>query len=335
MRRMRRTDAVRAAAIALSALVAACSGCKSPSSGATVDAAGTASGQLTPEQAAQVLARVGDRVITLGDFEAALEHMDQFDRMRYQAPDRRKELLQEMIDVMLLADEAREKGFDKDPVTQQEMREILRDAMLKRARVGVPTPSEIPVEEARAYYEAHRAEFQEPERRRVSVIVLASETGAAAVLEQARKATPVQWGELVRTKSVDPGAKASVPPEMAGDLGFVSPPGDMHGTNTRVAEEVRAAVFEVSKAGDVAGHVVKAGGKAYVVKMTSRTEPHDRTFEEAERGIRVKLAQDRIRAREDALLDDLRKQFPVTIDEAALAQVKVELPTVDAGADAR
>ena len=101
MRRMRRTDAVRVAAIAVFALVTACSGCKSPSSGATVDAAGTASGQLTPEQAAQVLARVGDRVITLGDFEAALEHMDQFDRMRYQAPDRRKELLQEMIDVML------------------------------------------------------------------------------------------------------------------------------------------------------------------------------------------------------------------------------------------
>ena len=342
MRGSGRRDAARAAAVAFIAvscgvlvLLTGCDGCKSSSSAAAVDAAGTASGQLTPEQAAIVLAKVGDRTITLGDYEAALEHMDQFDRMRYQAPDRRKELLQEMIDVMLLADEAREKGYDKDPVTQQETREILRDAMLKRARVGVPTPNEIPAEEVRAYYEAHRSEFQEPERRRVSVIVLPGDAGAAAVLEQARKATPVQWGELVKQRSVDPQAKASVPPEMAGDLGFVAPPGDTHGTNLRVPEEVRAAVFEGGRPGDVVGHLVKTGGKVYVVKLTSRTEPHDRTFEESERGIRVKLAQDKLRAREDALLDDLRKQYPVTIDEGALAQVKVELPAVDAGADAR
>src|ERR1700722_2653054 len=115
-----------------------CSGCQASSSAgpASLQAdAGPvlASGVLTAEQAAQVLARVGDRTITLGDFEAALEHMDEFDRLRYQAPERRKELLGEMIDVMLLADEARDKGYDKDPVTQQEIREILRDAVLKKA----------------------------------------------------------------------------------------------------------------------------------------------------------------------------------------------------------
>src|SRR5580692_6323338 len=108
-------------ATALLSANAGCSSCKSSSSAAAeTDASALAIGTLTPEQAAQVLARVGDRTITLGDFEAALEHMDQFDRMRYQAPERRKELLAEMIDVMLLADEAREKGYDRDPVTQQE-----------------------------------------------------------------------------------------------------------------------------------------------------------------------------------------------------------------------
>jgi parvulin-like peptidyl-prolyl isomerase len=327
--------AARVAVLALASLTVACSGCKSSSSGPSVDAAGTASGELTPGQAAQVLAHVGDRVITLGDFEAALEHMDQFDRMRYQAPERRKELLGEMIDVMLLADEAREKGFDKDPVTQQEMREILRDAMLKHARQGVPTPNEIPQEEVRAYFDAHKVEFTDPERRRVSVIELATEAAAAAVLEPARKASPAQWGELVRTKSIDVGAKAPIPSDMAGDRGFVAPPGDARGANPRVPDEVRAAVFEVGKPGEVLGRVVKAGGRAYVVKMTSRTEGHERTFEEAERSIRVKLAQDKIRAREEVLLDELRKQFPVTIDEAALAQVEVSLAAVDAGADAR
>jgi peptidyl-prolyl cis-trans isomerase C len=314
---------------------AGCSSCKSSSSvGPQADGA-AAIGQLTSEQAAQVLARVGDRTITLGDFEATLEHMDQFDRMRYQAPERRKELLGEMIDVMLLADEARDKGYDRDPVTQQEIREILRDAILKKAREGAPQPNEIPVEEVRAYYEQHRADFHDPERRRVSAIVLASDAAAQSTLESARKATATQWGELVRTRSVDAAAKATTPLDLAGDLGFASPPGDTHGTNTRVPEEVRVAVFALDKVGDVAPRVVHSGGKLYVVKLTGRTDPRDRTFEESERPIRVKLAQDDIRAREDALLEELKKQFPVQIDEAALAQVQVQLPPVDAGADAR
>lgn len=335
MRRPGRRNAFCALALTLAASTGGCSSCKSPSSSPAVDAGGVASGALTPEQAAQVLARVGEHTVTLGDFEASLEHMDQFDRMRYQAPERRRELLSEMIDVMLLADEAREKGYDKDPVTQQEMREILRDAMLKKARDGAPTPAGIPAEEAHAYYDAHRADFREPERRRISAVVLATEPAANAALDAARKGTPAQWGELVRTKSIDTYAKATVPLEMAGDFGFVSPPGDARGANARVPEEVRAGVFAVEKVGDLLPRVVAASGKYYVVKMSGRTEGHDRTFEEAERQIRVKLAQDAIRAREEALLDELRKQFPVKIDEAALAQVVVAVPAVDAGPDAR
>src|SRR5262249_45583676 len=109
--------------------------------------AGARAGGLTAEEAAQVLARVGDHTITLGDYVAALEHMSQFDRMRYRAPERRKDLLREMIDVMLLADEARERGYDKDPITEQEIREIIRDAYFARAREAAPTPAEIPDQE--------------------------------------------------------------------------------------------------------------------------------------------------------------------------------------------
>jgi peptidyl-prolyl cis-trans isomerase C len=330
---MRPRSRIRAAgglALALASIGVA--GCKSRSSSAAADAGGVASGALTPEQAGQVLARVGERTITLGEFQAALEHMDQFDRMRYQSPERRKELLGEMIDVALLADEAREKGYDQDPVTQQELREILRDAMLEKAREGVPAPNEIPVEEVRAYFDAHRADFHDPERRRVSAMALASEAAARATLAAATQATPAQWGEMVRAKSVDTAGSATTPVDMAGDLGFVSPPGDPRGANPRVPEEVRAGVFEVGKVGDVLPRAVKSGGKYYILKLTSRTDAHDRTFEEAERQIRVKLAQDKIHAREEALLDDLRKEYPVKIDDGALAQVMVELPAADGGA---
>jgi peptidyl-prolyl cis-trans isomerase C len=327
-----------AAALALAMGV----GCSRPSAStvAPVDG-GVAIGTLSAEEASQVLAHVGDRTITLGDYVAALQHMDQFDRIRYSAPARRRELLGEMIDVVLLAEEARERGYDKDPATQQEVREILRDALLKKAREQAPTPDAIPAPEVAAYFDAHKADFHDPERRRVSAIVLATAPAAASVLEVASRATASQWGELVRSKSIEGQGtgrstaasrpEADGPLDLAGDLGFISPPGDPRGTNVRVPEEVRRAAFEIASVGDVSPRVVPAGGKFYVVKLAGKTDPRDRTLQDADRSIRVKLAQDKAREAEDALVEELRKQYPVEIDEAALAEVRVDVPRADGG----
>jgi parvulin-like peptidyl-prolyl isomerase len=311
-------------AIALAMTLAACSGCTRKVAPADAGAAPSPVAGLTSAQASQVLARVGTRTITVGDFVAALEHMDSFDRIRYQAPERRKELLEEMIDVALLADEARSKGYDKDPEVEQETREILRDAVLKQVRAEAPKPSEIAEAEVRAYYEAHRGDFRDPERRRVSAVVLRNEAAANAALAEARAGSASDWGALVRSRSIDSSAAAGGPPELAGDLGFVSPPGDPRGVNARVPEEVRAAVYEISEVGGVLPRVVAAAGKFYVVRLQSKTPPHDRSLDDAARMIRVKLAQEKMHAREEEFVAGLEKQYPVTIDESALRDVKTE-----------
>src|SRR5260221_10582045 len=117
--------------------------------------------------------------------------------------------------------------------------------MLKEARAGAPQPSEISEVDARAYFEAHKADYKDPERRRVSMIVLKDEPSANAALSQAKGSGAAQWGELVRKLSIDAQAKANVPVDLAGDFGLVSPPGDGRGENPRVPNEVRAAAFEL------------------------------------------------------------------------------------------
>lgn len=320
-------------AAALPLAHAGCKGCDEKPGGGADAGAHAQPRSLTPEQAAQVLATVGEKKITLGDYVAALEHMDQFDRLRYQSPERRKELLDEMINVELLAMEATAKGYDKDALAQQELRAILRDAMLAEARKGVPAPADIPESEARAWFEAHRAEYKDPERRRVSVIVTRDEATAKSVLAEAQKnPSAVAFGGLVKSRSIDPHARDNVPIDLAGDLGIVSPPGDPRGENARVPEPVREAAFAIPEAGGVHGEVVPAGGRFYVVRLTQKLAPHERTFEEAERTIRVKLAQDRLRAKEDELLAELRKTVKVEVDQAAVGSVKVDLGTApDAG----
>jgi hypothetical protein len=67
------------------------------------------------------------------------------------------------------------------------------------------------------------------------------------------------------------------------------------------------------------------------VRFTSKSDAHDRSLADAERSIRVKLAQEKLHAKQEELIDDLRKQYPVRIDEAALATVQVDSPAADAG----
>ena len=325
-----RLRALSALGLALGLAVVACND-KALQNGPRADSGIPQSTALTPEQAAKVLAKVGDRTITLGEFAATLEHMDQFDRLRYQSPERRKELLGEMIDIELLAQEATQKGYDQDPAAQEQVRAILREAVLADLKKGVPSPQDMPEADVRAYFDAHRADYRDPERRRISVIQVKDEATAKSVLAQAEKNTnAAAWGDLVRKFSIDSQAKANVPVDLAGDFGMINPPGDTHTENARVPADLVAPAFEIQNVGDVLNRPVASAGSFYLIRLTQKSPPHDRAFAEAERSIRVKLAEDRIRQKEDDLVADLRKQFPVQIDDSALAQVKVDL--ADAGA---
>ncbi len=65
------------------------------------------------------------------------------------------------------------------------------------------------------------------------------------------------------------------------------------------------------------------------MRLNGVTPPHKRTLAESDRAIRVLLIQEKMAERERALEDDLRKKFPVQIDEGALAAVKVPVMAGD------
>ncbi len=321
---------LRSPMIALAALAfgSAISGCKSCNDHALeVQPADAGSSALTPEQSAKILVRIDDQTITLGDFAAALEHMDPLDRLRYQSPARRRELLNDMINLRLLAKEAHDKGYDQDPQEQEAERQVLRNAMIAEARKGGQTPDQVPAADVHAFFDAHRADYKDPERRRASAIVLGDMATAKQVLEQAKKGgtSPTAFGELVRAKSIDPDAKGNLPVDLVGDLGMISPPGDPRGENPKIKPEMRAALFQIPEIGQIYPQVVVSAGNFYILKLTQKTDPRERSFAEAERTIRAKLSEDSVQRQQDALLAELKTKFPVTIDEAALATVHVDI----------
>jgi hypothetical protein len=312
--------------IALASLGLLAAACNDPALKPPAADAGPAAGGLTPDQAARTVAKVGDRTITLGDYAKTLERMDQYDRLRYQSKERRRELLEEMVDVELLAAEARRLGLDKEPEAQDAVRTILRDAILAQAREGLPTPAQITDQEIRAYYDAHLDKFTEPERRRVAAIVMADKKEAQKVLEAAKKAkTPAEWGDLFfKHSSTAPKQRGPLnPAELAGDLGIVGPLSDPRGANEKVPEPVRARAFELKAVGEIAAELVEFEGRQYVVRLNGITAGHKRSLAEADRAIRVVLIQEKMQERERALEDELKKKFPVEIDDKALESVKV------------
>jgi hypothetical protein len=311
-----------------SAWVLGCSKKKSEPTAAASASASAGPKPLSPELAKKTLAKVGSRVITLGDYAAALERMDPFERMRYQSPDRRRRLLDEMVEVELLAQEALRRGLDKSAETQERMRQVLRDQLLEDIRKGAPAANDIPEAELRAYYDAHKDEFAEPERRRVAAIVLESAAAAKSALARAANADPKAWGELVDQLSTMRTGRASpsAPAELAGDLGIVGPPGHPRGANPRVPDPVREAAFSIAELNKTHSSVVEANGKFYVIRITSKTPGRERKYEESERAIRTAVVQARIREREQALEKDLRGRFPVKVDEAALSKMALPPP---------
>ncbi|MBN1610599.1 MAG: peptidyl-prolyl cis-trans isomerase [Polyangiaceae bacterium] len=305
--------------------VTGCSACEDEKAAEPGPALTKGSRQLTKEQAAQVLARVGDHAITLGEYQAVLERMDRFERLRYQSPDRRADLLNEIIDVELLAEEARRRGLDKRLETQQRMQQVLREEMLRAVRSRVPGPDQIAADEVRRYYSEHKQEFFEPERRRVAHIVMGQRAKAEQVLKEALAASPEQWGQLVRRHSLDRApAGQELPAELAGDMGIVTRPGS-HGAQATVPAAIVAAVFSIDKTGGVFGQLVEVDGKLHVVRMIGKSDARQRSYQEAERAVRVALVRRRVREAEAALEQELRKKYPVSIDQAALKQIEVDL----------
>jgi peptidyl-prolyl cis-trans isomerase C len=312
-------------AIVFASLTAGCS-CEDRSLGGEEEVRDPVTG-LSPSEAKEVLVIVGDRTITLGDYVATLQRMDRFERLRYQSEERQKGLLDEMIEVELLAQEARRRGLDKDPEVELQLAQALRDELLRKLEADLPPPEAIGEREVLDYFRSHQEEFKEPERRRILAIRVGKREIAEEILAKAQGGSGQTWGELAEKHSSNRekvGERGAA--ELAGDLGFVSAPGQPRGENENVPAEVRAAVFGVQKVGDVAAQVVEAEGSFFVVKMGGLSPARDRSLTDAERTIRVELRRRKFLQAEKDLEEGLRKKYPVVIDEAALRAYQPKAP---------
>ena len=241
---------------------------------------------LTEQQAKQPLVVVGDTTITVGEFAEQIAEKSPYLRARYSSPERRRELLDELVKFELLAKEATRRGLDKSEEVERARRQVMVQQMMKAEFEDKVKLSDITDQEIEAYYNAHPDEFNKPAQVRASQIVVKDEAKAKRVLKQLQDAKDDDelFRKLVAELSEDSETKLR-----GGDLQFFSRPSERSEGDPVIADAVAEAAFTLENPGDVHPQPVKTPQGFHIVRLTGKRKALTRTLDHARRPIQNKL----------------------------------------------
>lgn len=302
-----------------------CSSSKKPT--AAAPAPETKKHGLTKEQAAKPLVKIGNSVITVGDFADRMAEQSPFLRQRFTSPERRKEFLDNLVRFELLAAEAQRRGYDKAPEVQQTREQIMIQQLMKRNFEDKVKIEDITDADVQTYFDAHPEEFSKPEQVRASHILMSDRAKAQRILAQilAAPTDAALFRRLADQNNQDTETK-----DRGGDLRFFSRPAERQATDPEVPAPVAEAAFALTETGAVSPELVQSPAGFHIVKLTGRRAALRRTVEDARRSIQNKLLRDR---REKAITDyvaKLRAEANVEEHWENLGDVHIDIP---AGAD--
>ena len=271
---------------------------------------------LDEKDAKLELARVGDEIITVADLSERINKMSKYVRGRYQSLDKKRAMLDSLVETEVLAKEAARRGFAKDP----EVVRMLQQVMIQRLRQKVVEEkvkeSDITDKDVKEFFEKNNAQYFKPATVRVSHILVKDEATANKVLAEvkAKGNDPRAFRDLVQQYSVDEATK-----KRAGDLRYFTK------DEKKVTATVIEASFKMEKVGDVAGPV-KSDQGFHVLKLVHKRAEVNRTAEDPQvkQQIVTRLVRDRRREALEAFRKDLRAKAKITVHEDRLAALKVD-----------
>lgn len=284
---------------------------------------------LTKAQAAELLVKVGDREITVGEFAERLADQSPYLRARYNTPERRREFLDNLVRFELLAQEAERRGLDQLPEVQRTRKQVMIQQMMRERFEDRIQLSDVTDEEIRAYYEAHLDEFNKPEQVRASHILIKNRATAQRVLRQLLAAPDdmTLFRELADRYNEDPETSRG---SRHGDLRFFGRDGSRSGnTGEEEADRVPAAVaeaaFGIERIGGVYPELVETPEGFHIIKLTGRRAALRRTLEEARRPIQNRLWRQKREQAVEEFVAQLRREANVEENPAALDSVQIDV----------
>ena len=307
-------SSMRSKRVLITLLVVAALGCKKQAEQTPTDDEWPKHG-LTEEQASEVLAEVGDRVITVGELADRLAAQSPYLQARFESPERRKELLDNLVRYELLVYEAKRRGYEDDPEVVRARRNIMIQELIKQEVDEPLEANPVTDEEVQASYDVNPTEFDRPAQVRASHIFVTDKKKGEAILKKVKKGDKGGFSRIARESSEDEATAAN-----GGDLGFFTSDAN------EPAAALREAAFSLEHVGDITPTLIAEGGGYHIVMLTAKRAELKRTYAQAKRAIRHRLTRERKEAAMAALTERLRKEIDVEVDYEALDDVKVETP---------
>ena len=278
---------------------------------------------LTPEQAAKVVAKVGDRTITVGEITRQINRLSPYIRRRWAAPEKRKEFLENLINVELLSQEAEKQGLGKDnPEIQRTVNQTMIRMMMKNDLEKELVPAKIEEDVLKAEYEKEKDKYQRPPQVRASQIVVKTKSEAEKLIAEL-KAKPTDnrlFREKARELSLD-----EVTKQRGGDLGYFSESGGRDG-EPQIDEKVRKAAWQIEKTGDIADEPIETKDGFHIVKLTNKRPELNRPFESVKKMIEGRLIREKRREALEKFVADLKAKAKIEIFEDNLAKLSLPEP---------
>jgi parvulin-like peptidyl-prolyl isomerase len=283
-------------------------------------------GSRASADSGQVLAVVGTGTITVEEFKARLSEQPAFVRARFDSPEKKRELLDNLIQQELLAQEARRRGVDKDPEIQATLEKLMVQKLVRTvAESSVGTVEEA---EVRKSYEANLDEYRRPERVQVSHLLIAADR--ADPKREQKKARAVQL--LTELKASQGAAGAQVFEARARALSDDAASRDQGGDlGARTQEELAAlmgpalaeAAFGLRTVGELSG-VIETDKGFHLLKLQARQAKTEQPFESVKSRIENRLLAERRSQALDAFITGMRAQSKVEVREDVLKTLDVQ-----------
>ncbi|MBL6976102.1 MAG: peptidyl-prolyl cis-trans isomerase [Deltaproteobacteria bacterium] len=266
-----------------------------------------------------VVARIGDRNISVNEIMARLDAMPVFVRMRYRSAERRREFLESYVQYQVLALEARRAGYGADPEVVDALKSEVVARYLRENVDSKVKSSDIPEEKVLGWYESHSHLFHRPAQVALAHVMTRDGELASNVVFRARKlcgqpgADPrEEFSRLVTRYSEDEATHHS-----GGDIGLfprVDP------DSREVPPEVAEAAGRMKELFEVSDRI-QAGDGFHVLFVSAVKAPVEKTLDQARTEIvPLLMEQERLRLRKE-FIDGLMKKSRVVIHEEAVRRV--------------
>jgi peptidyl-prolyl cis-trans isomerase C len=269
------------------------------------------------------LARVGDVVITVGEFEEQLDRQAPYVKARYTSPEQKREFLDSLIRFEILAAEAARRGLDQDPEVIRTMKSVMVQKLLRAQFDAGSRPDDVTDAEIEAYYRANQALYVKPEEVRASAIIVKDRAEAERIAAEAQGdagRTNKGFRDMVDKYSTDTPTKLR-----GGDLRYFAraPEGDEHDED-RPPQPVIDAAFTLPQTGSVSGAIDAGDGTFWVLKETGHRRSMTKSLADVSPAIRTKLSRDKRLAAQDDFVAGLKAQAKIEILQDNLAKVRVD-----------